>query len=264
LIKDIVFIHGAWVTPQSWGPFAEYFAERGYRTHTPAWPGKASPVQSQQTNPSLDLHGLGMGEIVEHYQGLLKGFETPPVLVGHSFGGLFVQILLDRGFGSSGVAINPAPPKGVFAFYPSVFRSLGRVLLTWRGWKSIVQIPFSDFRFGIVNCLPDAEQRNVYDSQVVPETGRIFFQAALSMLDPNSPAKVHFANPNRGPLLIVAGGSDHIVPEAVNRSNHKAYQAKGVTTDFMTFPGRCHWTIGQPGWEEVAGAIGGWLSDLAG
>jgi pimeloyl-ACP methyl ester carboxylesterase len=262
--KTIVFIHGAWVTPLCWEPFESFFRARGYPTLAPPWPGKERTVEEQRRAPSPVLRGLGIEEIVGHYAALIQEMTDPPILIGHSFGGLFVQLLLDRGLGQAGVAIDSAPPKGVFAFYPTAFRSLGRVLTTWRGWQRILTMPFSDFRYAFLNRVPPERQRAIYDRHVVPETGRIFFQAAVSAASPASPARVNFDNMARPPLLLVAGGDDHIVPPQINRTNFRKSAAPGVTTGFREFPGRGHWIIAQDGWEEVAGYIADWLGSLPG
>jgi pimeloyl-ACP methyl ester carboxylesterase len=260
----IVFIHGAWVTPLCWERFESFFQAKGYRTLAPPWPGKEGSVEGQRREPSPTLRGLGIREIVDHYDALIGKLPTPPVLVGHSFGGLFVQMLLDRGLGRAGVAIDSAPPQGVFAFYPTAFRSLGRVLTSWKGWDRVLRMPFSDFRYAFLNTVPSADQRGIYDRYVVPETGRIFFQAALAAAAPASSAQVNFRNPRRPPLLLVAGGADHIVPPQINRTNFRKYAGSARAAAFKEFPGRCHWIIAQQGWEEVAGFIADWLSSVSG
>jgi pimeloyl-ACP methyl ester carboxylesterase len=258
----MVFIHGAWVTPLCWEHFQPFFEERGYSTIAPAWPGKQGSVEAQRSQPSLSLEGLGIGEIVDHYERILIELSEPAFLVGHSYGGLFVQLLLDRGRGAAGVAIDSAPPRGLFAFYPSIVRSLGRVLLAWQGWRKIVRMPFSDFSYAFVNNMPPERQRSEYDRHVVPETGRIFFQSALAPLSLNSPTRVDFGNPDRAPLLLIAGGSDHIVPAAVNQANYRRARRSPALTTFREFPGRSHWIIAQDGWEEVAGYVAEWLEAL--
>jgi len=260
--KSIVFIHGAWVTPLCWEYFAPYFEQKGYHPLAPAWPGKEATVAEQNLAPSTRLRGLGIREIVDHYEMLIRGMADRPVLIGHSFGGLFVQLLLDRGLGSAGVAIDSAPPRGVFAYYPTAFRSLGRVITTWKGWERILRMSFSDFRYAFLNAVPAERQRAIYDRYVVPETGRVFFQTALSGLNPASPTRVNFRNEARPPLLLVAGGSDHIVPPQINRANHRKYRPAQAAVTFKEFPGRGHWIIAQDGWEEVAGYIGEWMASL--
>ena len=260
--QSIVFIHGAWVTPLCWEKFIPYFEQRGYRTLAPPWPGKEASVEQQRRAPAPRLRGLGIGDIVDHYGALIQGLSDRPLLIGHSFGGLFVQLLLDRGLGSAGVAIDSAPPKGIFAFYPTAFRSLGRVITTWKGWDRILTMPFSDFRYAFLNAVPAEEQRAIYDRHVVPETGRVFFQTALSPVSPGSPTRVDFRNKARPPLLLIAGGSDHIVPPQINRTNYRKYRATPGTVAFKEFPGRGHWIIAQDAWEEVAETIAEWISAL--
>ncbi len=254
----IVFIHGAWVTPLCWEPFISFFGERGYECLAPAWPGKDRPVEEIRRDPS-PLAGLGVEEIVEHYGRLIEALDEPPILIGHSFGGLFVQILLDRGLGRAGVAIDSAPPNGVFALEPTAIRSLAAVLLTWRGWQRVVRWSLAQFSYAFVHLMPPDEQRVAYERFVTPETGRIFFQGALAGMRRGGPCRVDFGNGQRAPLLLVAGAEDHIVPAATNRRNFRKYARSGAVTDFKEFPRRTHWIIAQPGWQEVAGHVAGWL-----
>jgi pimeloyl-ACP methyl ester carboxylesterase len=255
----VVFIHGAWVTPACWDSFSGYFRERGYTCIAPAWPGKDRSVEAIRADPS-PLVGLGIGEIADAYDRVIRDLPEPPILVGHSFGGLIVQVLLDRGLGSCGVAIDPAPPKGVFAFEPSTIRSLASVLLTWRGWRKVVRWSYGSFRYAFVHSLPETAARAAYETHVTPETGRVFFQGALALLSRHSPATVDFRNGSRAPLLIVAGADDHTVPASIVRRNYRKYAKSPAVTDFREFPGRTHWIIAQEGWQEVADAAIEWMS----
>lgn len=261
MTRTIVFIHGAWVTPLCWERFIPFFEARGYRCLAPAWPGKDRSVDEIRRDPS-PLEGLGIAEIVAHYERIIGGLEEPPILIGHSFGGLFTQILLDRGLGAAGVAIDSAPPKGVWALEPTAVRALLGVLLTWRFWRKAVRWTFSNFRYAFVHTLAPDEARAAYDRHVTPESGRIFFQAAVAAMDRKSPMKVDFSNGTRAPLLLIAGGQDRIVPAVINRRNLKAYAKSSARTDFREFPGRVHWTIAQDGWEDVAGYAATWLEEL--
>ena len=153
-------------------------------------------------------------------------------------------------------------PKGCSPFIRQLSAPWGACLTTWQGWKRILRMPLSDFRYAFVNTLPADRQAAVYERYVVPETGRIFFQAAISMLSASSPTAVHFENPKRAPLLLIAGGSDHIVPPAINRNNYRKYRGSPASTTFEEFPGRGHWIIAEDGWEEVAASIARWLAAL--
>jgi len=258
MTRTIVFIHGAWVTPACWEPFRGFFEERGYACLAPAWPGKDRPVEAIRADPSA-LAGLGLAEIADHYERVIRALPEPPILVGHSFGGLIVQVLLDRGLGTCGVSIDPAPPKGVLAFEPTLLRSLASVLATWRGWRKVVRWSFASFRYAFVHTLPEAEARAVFDAHVTPETGRVFFRGALAAFSRNSPATVSFRNATRALLLLVAGEADHIVPASVVRRTYRRYAASSAVTDFQGFLGRTHWIIAQDGWQEAAGFAHQWI-----
>ena len=261
MTRTIVFIHGAWVTADCWDRFVPFFEERGYRCLAPSWPGKERPVEAIRADPS-PLAGLGISEIAAHYERLIRELPEPPILIGHSFGGLITQLLLDRGLGAAGVAIDSAPPRGIWAYEPTALRSLITTLLHWRVWRKVVRWKYSNFRYAFVHTLPEAEAHAAYDRYVIPETGRIFFQSAVAMLNPSSPIRVDFSNGTRAPLLLLAGAKDRIVPAVINRRNHRAYAKSAARTDFREFPDRTHWIIAQPGWEEVAQHAATWLEGL--
>jgi pimeloyl-ACP methyl ester carboxylesterase len=258
----IVFIHGAWVTARCWDPFVGHFTARGYRCVAPSWPHKDRSPAALRADPPAGLAGLGVTEIVDHFASLIRQLPEPPVLVGHSYGGLFVQLLLDRGIGRAGVAISPAPPRGVLALYPSSIRSNFSVLARWGGWKSVVPPSFGDFAYGFLNKMSAADQRRIYDEQSTPETGRIFYQAAFALLDRRRATQVGFRNASRPPLLITSGSDDHNVVPAMVRMNYRKYRGSPARTDYHEFTGRTHWVIAEPGWEDIAAYVERWIEGL--
>jgi pimeloyl-ACP methyl ester carboxylesterase len=260
--RTVVFVHGGWVTPACWDPFVSYFEARGYRCLAPAWPGKDRPVTAIRDDPS-PLAGLGMRRIVQHYERIIRSLDEPPILIGHSFGGLFVQRLVDRGLGAAGIAIDSAPPKGVFAFEPTTLLALGRIFLIPFGWRKVVRWSYPEFRFGFVHTMPEAAARAIWEAQIVPDSGRPFFEGAFPMLDRSSPTRVDFGNPARAPLLFIAGEADRAMPPSIVRRMLRKHRASPARTDFRSFPGRTHWLIGQEGWEEVAQACIDWIGSLA-
>ena len=254
-----MFVHGAFMSAESWDPWRERFAARGYECVAPPWPFLDGDVSDLQRGPDPRFGKLGIGEIVDNYAAVIRDLGTPPVLVGHSFGGLFVQMLLDRGLGVAGVAIDPAPPKGVLPGLNAIRASLP-VLLGWNSWQRVRWMSLSTFQWGWVHTLSEPEQRAAFEQHVIPTSGRLFMQALLAAF--TDVTKVNYANDERAPLLIVAGELDRTVEAAMNRANVARYQASRAVTEFREFPGRTHWICRQPGWEEVADFALDWLERI--
>ncbi|MEA2575859.1 MAG: hypothetical protein QOH93_3157 [Chloroflexia bacterium] len=262
--KTIVFIHGAWLTSLSWENYIEYFEKKGYTCIAPEWPLKDRPAEELRANPPPELGRLGVKELVDHFEAIIRSLPEPPILIGHSFGGLIVQQLLDRGAGSAGVGLDSAAPEGVFAVTGTVLKANAGVLLGWMNWKKAIRMSLPQFQYAFTNTFPEKEQKYYYERYVVPETGRIFFQAAFAMLDPHHAIRVNYKNNDRAPLLLIAGEKDHLVPPSVTRSNYTRYKHSTARTDFKEFKGRSHLISSGEGWKEVAGYIAGWLEQLPG
>ena len=119
--SPIVLIHGLWLTPRSWEGWKARFEQRGHEVLTPAWPRMEGEVEALRRDPSV-MNGLGITEIVDHYDRIIRGLDTAPVIMGHSFGGLITELLLDRGLGAAAVGISPAQIKGVLRLPPAQIR----------------------------------------------------------------------------------------------------------------------------------------------
>jgi len=247
MTKTVLFVHGAFTSPASWDGFAARYRARGYRCVAPAWPYDDRPIPQLRREPDPRLAAVGIGEIVDHYAAAIRALDEPPIIVGHSFGGLFTQMLLDRGLGVAGVAIDPAPPKGVLPGVNAVRASLP-VLMGWGAWRQVRMMSLDSFRWGWTHTLSDAEQRAAYE-YVVPVPGRMFLQALLA---PFTDVTKVDPRRRRAPLLIVAGQLDRTVEARMNRANFRMQQRAPATTEYRVFPGRTHWICAQPGWEEVA------------
>jgi alpha-beta hydrolase superfamily lysophospholipase len=246
----IVLIHGLWLTPRSWEHWISRYTAAGYTVLAPPWPGLDGEVEALRADPTA-LTGLTVSTIVDHYERIVRGLDRPPMIIGHSFGGTFVQLLLDRGLGAVGVAIAPAPVKGVELSLSTV-RTMLPVLRNPANRHRAVPLTPDQFHDAFANTMTAAQARVAYDRYLVPAAGGVLFEGALAGLRPGAATKVDFANRNRAPLLFVAGGADRLIPPAVTRVNARRYRRSGALTAYREFPGRSHFTIGQPGWEEVA------------
>ncbi len=260
-MRPVVFIHGAFMSAESWDPWRQRFEARGYKTVAPAWPFLDHSVEDLQHAPDPRFGKLGIGEIVDNYAAIIRELDQPPILVGHSFGGLFVQLLLDRGLGGAGVAIDPAPPKRVLPRMNSIRAALP-VLLGWGSWQSVRRMSYKHFQWAWVHTLSEPEQRAAFAQHVIPTSGRLFFQALFAEL--TDVTKVNYRNSLRAPLLIIAGELDRTVEAPMNHANFRKYARSTAVTDYREFPGRTHWTCRQPGWEEVADHALDWLAKQLG
>ena len=247
----IVLIHGLWMTALSWEHWVERYTNRGFTVIARSWPGMDGDIEGLRRDPSVVEH-LGIGEIVEYYEGIIRELARPPIIMGHSFGGAFTQILLDRGLGAAGVAIDSAPVKGLLALPFSSLKSGFPVLKNPANNHKAVMLTPEEFHYAFTNTLSEAESAKVYARYAVPGPGRVLFQGALANFNPRAATKVDFGNDDRAPLLVIAGGEDHVSPDAINRATAKHQSRSKAITAYKEFPGRSHYTLGQDGWEEVA------------
>ena len=235
--KTIVLIHGLWMTPRSWDLFREFYQTQGYRVFAPAWPHMDREVEAIRRDPSA-LAGLGITEVVEHYAKFIQSLDEPPILIGHSFGGLIVQLLLDRGLGAAGVAIDSATPKGIWKLPFSAIVSVSPVLLNPLNYWRTVALTFKQFKSAFANTMPETEARAAYDRDAIPGPGRPVFQVALANFNPWAATKVNYRNHRRSPLLLVGGTQDRLVPAVQNRINYQKYARSRAITDYKEFPHR--------------------------
>jgi pimeloyl-ACP methyl ester carboxylesterase len=263
MTEKMILIHGAFLSARSWENYVRYFTDAGFDVSAVEWPRKSGDVEELREHGD-DLAGLGVAEIVDHYDAIIRALDAPPVLVGHSFGGLFVQLLLDRGLGRAGVALDPASPKGVLRIAPSSLKVASPAIAHPGKRHGVVTLTAEQFNYAFTNTFEPAAAAAAFERYAVPETGQIFFEAGLANFKLHSPVAVDYDRADRAPLLFVAGGEDHTIPATTVRANVKKYHGSPARTDLIEFAGRAHFHMVQTGWEEIADAIRGWLADVLG
>ena len=257
----LMFIHGAWLSSGSWENFSEYFAHRGFDVSAPEWPRKHGDVEELR-EATDDIKGLGLTEIVDHYEEQIDALDGPPVLIGHSFGGLIVELLLDRGLGRAGVAMSPAPPKGILVLPFSSLKAAAPALAHPSKWHGVVPLTLEEFTYGFVNTFSPEDAKAAYETYAVPETGQIFFEAGFANFHLHPPTEVHFKNDDRAPLLIVGAEKDNTVPASLAKKQYEKYEKSAARTDYVEFPGRPRLMMVGDGWEEIAGRIESWVNGV--
>jgi pimeloyl-ACP methyl ester carboxylesterase len=248
----IVLIHGLWMSPHSWRGWIERYSAAGHQVHAPAWPGVSELGEELDHNKAPA--DIGVGAVVEHYTAFVEALPEPPILMGHSFGGLITQMLLCRGLGRAGVAIHPAAPRGVYRLPLSVLRATFPVLRNPSNRHRAVRLSPAEFHYAFANTVSREESDALRAKLAIPAPGRPLFQSAVANFSPKSRAAtvVDYAKPNRAPLLLIAGGRDHIVPSSVVYENFNRYRRSPAATDFKLFEHRPHLTAALDGWSDVA------------
>jgi pimeloyl-ACP methyl ester carboxylesterase len=260
----IVLIHGLWMTPRSWEHWIDRYQRRGYRVLAPAYPGLEVEVEALREDPS-PIEALSVPDTVAHLEAVIRGLERPPFIMGHSFGGVLTQILLDHGLGAAGVAIDSVPAEGIRTLPASQIRASLPVLENPANRHRAVPFTLKQFHYAFTNTLSEEESAEVYERYHVAAPGSWIWDGALANFKPgHQDTYVNFHNEQRPPLLFIAGGADHIVPAAVNRANAERYATSRSHTDYKEFAGRSHFTVGQPGWEEVADFALNWANEHTG
>ena len=249
----VVFVHGMFMTPGCWADWQAHFEARGLSSVAPAWPHHEGTVEAQRArHPDPALGALTLADVVAHHRALLQEMDRP-VLVGHSMGGLVVQLLLQEGLGRCGVALHSAPPKGVVSLKWSFLKSNWGVISPFANADEPWLPTLEQFCYGFANGLPEAVQRKAYASQVVPESRRVGSGPTTAA------AQIDF-HAERPPLLLVAGGRDHMIPASLNRTNHERYAGGPSVTELEVMDDRTHLTLQQPGWEAVADHVLAWVA----
>jgi pimeloyl-ACP methyl ester carboxylesterase len=259
----VVLVHGLWMTPRSWAHWVPHGEARGLTVLTPAYPGFEIEVEALREQPEV-IADLTVAQTLAHLARVIEALPTPPIIIGHSFGGTLTQLLLARGLGAAGVVIDSAPTEGVRVNPLSQARSLFPALKNPANRHKAVGFTPEEFHYAFTNTLSEAESREVWDRFHIPAPGYWVWEYGLfaNFKPGHQDTWVDYTS-DRAPLLFIAGELDHIMPPAVNRSNAKHWGKSPAVTDYHEFAGRDHWTCAAPGWEQVADYALDWALDHA-
>jgi pimeloyl-ACP methyl ester carboxylesterase len=254
----VVFVHGLWLLPSSWDRWATRFEEAGYAALTPGWPDDPQTVPEANADPDVFAHKT-VGQVADHYAAVIERLTVKPAVIGHSFGGLLTQIIAGRGLASASVAIDAAPFRGVLPLPLTALKSARPVLGNPANYGRAVSLTYDEFRYAFANAVSETEARELYETFAVPASGVPIFQAATANLNPWTEAKVDTENPERGPLLIITGEKDHVVPRAISDAAYKRQKRNPGVTEIVEIPNRGHALTIDDGWWEVADTALGFL-----
>jgi pimeloyl-ACP methyl ester carboxylesterase len=251
-MNDTIFmIHGMWGGAWYWENYVNFFSEKGYRCVT-------TTLRYHDMEPTaVPDPRLGTTRLQDYAADLeaeIKALDGDPIIMGHSMGGLLAQMLGSRGLGSRLVLLTPAAPAGILALTPSVVRSFWSVMTKWKWWDKPTRQTFKEASYSMLHLFPETEQRAVYD-RFVYESGRATFEIGFALLDRSKGSRVDESQVT-APMLVIGGKQDRITPVTAVKKVVKKYNA-----DYQEFPDHAHWVVGEPGWQEVAEYVAGWLEN---
>jgi non-heme chloroperoxidase len=254
----VVFVHGLWLLPSSWDRWRTVFDAAGYTTLAPGWPDDPETVAEARERPET-FANKSIKEVADHFDDVIRQLKKKPAVIGHSFGGLLTQILAGRGLSAASVAIDPAPFRGVLPLPISSLRSAAPVLTNPLNHNRAVPLTYEQFRYAFANAVTEDEAKELYSTFAVAAPGEPLFQAAAANLNPWTEAKVDTKNPDRGPLLILDGELDHVVPWAIANASYKRQKRNEGVTAIAKIAGRGHALTIDSGWREVADTALGFI-----
>jgi pimeloyl-ACP methyl ester carboxylesterase len=247
----VVFIHGLWLLPSSWDRWVSVFESAGFTPLAPGWPDDPATVAEARAHPEV-FAKKKVGQVADHFSEVIGRLKKKPAVVGHSFGGLLTQIVAGRGLSAASVAIDPAPFRGVLPLPLSALKSASPVLGNPANRGRAIALTYEQFRYSFANAVSEDEAKELYEKFAVPAPGAPLFQAAAANINPWTEAKVDTKNPDRGPLLIISGEKDHVVPWAIANASFKQQKRNPGVTEIAEIPGRGHALTIDSGWREVA------------
>ena len=225
---SILLIHGLWMTPLCWEDWIPYLEAKGYQVLAPGWPGVDDRTPDEIRADPKPMAGQTIVSIVDHYASILSSMSAQPIILGHSFGGLFTQILLSRGYGCAGIGISPAQPAGIFDLSIDTLKATGPVLSNPFNIHSTVPITAQEFHFCFGGHLPREQSDVLYHRYAIPSVAHVLWQGATGMLTKSGPGHVDFDKSDRAPLLLIAGTKDHVVPMHTVQKEFDASQHRTV------------------------------------
>jgi alpha-beta hydrolase superfamily lysophospholipase len=254
-VTTIVLIPGLWMTALCWQQWVKHYKNKGYCVVARSWPGMEGSIEQLRRDPS-SFASLGLTEVANHYEQIIRDLESPPFIIGNGFGGLATQILLDRGWGAAGVAIASSPIKGILR-RPTI-SMVGAILGDALQDKKVTSLTAAQFHRRYANALSESESRAAFERYVVPGPTRMLLQTAFANFVPQAATSVNFRNNTRAPLLLVAAGKDLITPPSLVKANFDLYRQSKAETDYKEFPDKSHFIIGEKDWDKVADYVLGW------
>lgn len=246
----IIMVHGAFCGGWCFDDFRIPFEAAGHAVSAPDLPGHA------EGEGATAVLGRSMRDyasaMIEH----VRACPEPPILIGHSMGGLVCQLAAQQVPLAALVLLAPSPPWGQAVTGPVETASAFALWTKGAYFNEAIAPEWPVVRGVTLDRMPEAQARATY-ARMVPESGRALFEVLNWWLDASMATVV---NPSavRAPVLAITGEHDRIHSPASVRLTAARFRG-----EYREAPGLSHWTMGEPGWRGVADTVLGWLATMA-
>lgn len=242
----VIMVHGAFCGGWAFDAFRKPFEAAGHRVLTPDLRGHG------QADPAEAVVGVSMTDYARDIAALCEAQDQPPILIGHSLGGLVAALAARRTRLRAVILLAPSAPWGVSG--SSIEEAVTAVGLHMLGpfWAQAIAPDRALMRQYSLNRMPKPEREAVV-ARLHAESGRAVWETLNWWLDPFMTTSAG-AGPLKAPCLVLAGEGDVVHPPATVRQT-----AQRIGGQYLQLPGMSHWLLGEPGWEEVAEIALGWL-----
>lgn len=256
-LPPVVIIHGMWSTPETLSEIKQAFEDEGYTTYTPRLP-LHFPKNKLNTEQRTELGKLSIQDYLSSLASFIETLDQPPILVGHSMGGLLAQLLASRHPCEKLILISSAPPSGINGWHWSVMRTFGHNLFKFPLWRSTTNLLLKNIQYGIANTQNAGVHRDLTQNSTF-ESGMASWQISMWFLFRKPPTRVEYANITC-PVLIMGGSEDKITPFKSQLKLARKYHNRATV---KMLSGACHWTIGGSHFSEIKRTIFSWLKEEA-
>ncbi|HCM04524.1 MAG TPA: alpha/beta hydrolase [Oceanospirillales bacterium] len=251
----VLLVHGMWSNQDTLKEVQDTFIDQGYPTEALQLPYHCSK-EEHTPESQASLAKMRLQNYVGHVIERVKQQSTPPILVGHSMGGLLVQLVAAQVPCQRLILLSSAAPAGINGLSISAIRTLGSNLLRFPLWKKITEVKLENVRYGLANSQSSELQQEIAKNCTY-ESGMATLQISMGlMLRSYSAAHVN-AEKIKCPVLIIGGTADRITSIGVQRNIAKRF---GAQCKLVEITDCCHWTVSGKYFPQIQSKIVDWLT----
>ncbi|RFZ85593.1 alpha/beta hydrolase [Mucilaginibacter terrenus] len=250
-MKTIIFIHGMFQNPRSWDKWIAFFSAKGYNCLAPAWPLHEGEPSQLRDNPPTGLGDLHLQTIADEMERVVTAQPEPPIVIGHSVGGLIAQLLAAKGLVDVAVPICSVAPNAMLAFDWGFIKNSALITNPFKGNEPFYT-DVESFHSSFCNTMSDEDAKRAFTRTATHDSRNVLRDCM------GEAGKIDVDQPHV-PLLFIGAEMDQIIPAALCKRNAEAYTHTESISEYKEFSNRGHWICGEHGWEEVAGYIASWI-----